>query len=170
MIAMPNDADIRNHLQALSPASPAEHDRQVSARARAVLGEPARRARRWPLAAAAAVLVALPLGFAMLQSPSSTSLDTVRSAEAGVSPAPGSTLDAPPARLEWQAAPGARAYRVVLLDAQANPVWQSDETRNPFVVLPPEALEGQHGQISWRVNIDGAGRPPPLGPYDFHVR
>lgn len=166
---MTDDTDLRKHLKAIVPASPGAHDARVLKAADAMLGAPAAPHRHWPLAAAAAVLLALPLAWQLRPV---DPIDTLRSAATAEVPAAGATLDAAPGTLHWAPVDGARRYSVVVMDATAQTLWTSAPSTSTRVTLPASVRRTieQSGQASWRVEIDGRGRPVPLGPFDFTIR
>lgn len=87
-----------------------------------------------------------------------------------ISPAPDTTLVAPPQRLSWTPQPGAQGYRVQLFDAGATLLWRSEEVSEPTLDLTTEALASlsTDGAYFWTVEAEGGSRSR-LGPYHFHL-
>lgn len=167
-----DDSDVHARLQSLGPATSAAHDAAIRERARLAFGPNQPAAARWPLALAATVLLAVPAAWIGLNAiTTAPSNDVVRSATVGITPAMGAVLGAPPEELRWSAVPGARDYRVVLMDHEARTLWTSDPTSSARVRLPADLTESLRGQtLIWRVELTGPAQPAPLGPFDFTVR
>jgi len=129
-----------------------------------------RRARprvAWPawLVGAVAALALAVIGIELLlQAP----VERIRGEAIPVTPATEARLSDPPRVFEWPAQPGARAYRLVLRDAAAEPLWHGAWQPETRAELPPEALERLRAGATylWTVEIeDGARRE--LGPFWF---
>lgn len=134
------------------------------------LGEPSsRRARptqRWWWASIAASL-AIALGAGLLLRPSAPELTpsirepTARmAAELTFVPADQAVLTRPPAELavtggSW---PELAQFEIVVLDAEATPIWTSPPLDRPRVAVPPE-LQLDPGIYYWRVRSLGARTP-----------
>lgn len=56
-------------------------------------------------------------------------------------PPDGSVLHAGPRTLTWPASPDADRYRVVLYDAESTPVWESPDSTEPEIELPPDVAD-----------------------------
>jgi hypothetical protein len=128
--------------------------------------------RRWLLPLAAALAVAL--GGAVLwtqwvEPPPDT--DAVRGVEAAVTPAPGAELARFPDRFDWPDQRGATGYRVRLLDAGGEVVWESAWRSESWCPAPemPGAGDGERGYL-WTVEVRGFVPRSRLGPYPFMLR
>lgn len=166
-----HDGDEREILRALrsqSRRSSAVHDQVVLDAARAA----AKRARPgsvWPawLAGALAAVVLAVVGIELLLR---TPLDGVRGDAPAVTPPSEARLAAPPRVFEWRAVPGAEAYRLVLRNAAADPVWSGPWQPGTRTELSGEVLErlGAGETYLWTVEVENGGRRE-LGPFWFHV-
>lgn len=145
-------------------------ERRGSGRPAPVVRFPPRteQARRWrPLAAAAAVLVAVGLGGLAIRTlrdtdpalPPPPAIDVTRGDRIeGLAPA--GELAAMPAELRWEPVEGAAVYRVTLTGVDDEPLWTTE------VAAPPAALPAAvSGRLQpavvywWGVEaLDGAGR------------
>lgn len=147
--------------------------------AEASAGEPAPASRRrWRagLAFAAAVLAALGL-FRLFAPPGPAQQDgaetALRSAlplAAAVDPPDGAVGPAPRS-LSWPAQVGATGYRVVLFDAAAEPIWESEVSTELSLEVPesirPSLIAGD--AYFWVVRTRGLAERSELGPFWFEV-
>ena len=142
---------------------------------------PEARRRRRPLRAVFAVAAMLVVALGLYRflalpsqepSPGGTE-DPLRASAAGieVTPADGAALEAPPRSLSWSAQIGAGTYRVLLFDAAAEPLWESEPLDRPRVDLPEPAVEQLRGGGSyfWVVRRSGFAKRRELGPFWFEV-
>lgn len=132
---------------------------------------PWRNRATWLAAAAAALLISVPLWRA--QSPA-TDPGLVRGGDVDAAATPQGTITATPAILRWPNQPGATAYVPKLYTAAADPIWTGPATAETEVALPDEVarrLEAA-GEASfvWTVEVRGAAARTELGPYWFHLR
>lgn len=174
-----SDDDIRDAIRTTSASPGPGHDARILEAARfAAAGrraEASRARRRWlipGLAVAATVVVAVGLWRFVL--PGTTVVDdgaALRSGTIAVTPAEGAQLDGIPHRLGWPAQVGARAYRVVVFDTEAEPLWTSaDLTSNELAVNEPLAATLRPGSTYlWLVEVDGEVARRELGPFAFHI-
>ena len=67
------------------------------------------------------------------------------------------------------ASPGAAGYRLILHDADGEPVWTSPEVRSSQLAAPRElaALLGAGESYYWTVDVLGTGTGERLGPFWF---
>jgi hypothetical protein len=137
-----------------------ELHREASPAAAAAPSHQARRHRRlagW--AAAAVVLIAMGVVVVELQRRPRDG-EVVRGSgdtTADVQPPHGALLPTPPLRLTWlRGEPGA-VYRAVLYDAESVPIWESERSGRPEVVLPAPVRDrlADGGTFYWRVRSEG---------------
>ncbi len=120
----------------------------------------------------AAALLAVVIGFWWVagQRGLSEHTATVRQAGAGpaiVVPADGELLELAPTALQWAEIAGAEAYRVKVLDAAGEQVWQSpwlDHTQ-----VAPSWGPFARGTYLWTVEVRGPVSRKRLGPFSFRV-
>jgi hypothetical protein len=129
--------------------------------------------RRWTLAAAAAVAVALAGSAALRLGVEEPRDDTLRGAGGAVRVVPidGSSLSAAPREVGWEAEAGAVGYRVRLFDATGTLVWQSDPAPSVSRDMPAEVRSRltPGGSYFWVVDVEGPAGPSRLGPFWFHL-
>lgn len=128
-----------------------------------------RGARRWPLALAATLVVALGGAALWTRLPDrNAGPEAVRGAEARVTPAPGAELARPPESFSWPVRAGATGYRVHWFDAAGEPVWESGWVVEGRCEVPREVASGlPGGTYLWTVEVRGAAAGAELGPFAF---
>ena len=149
-----------------------EADNSLRGLAGRVAGDdkPVRRPRWLVWSPAIAVLVAVlvvPLVFRLDTAPPDTA---VRGEQTDVSPPSGASLQELPHRYQWPRLPGDHRYRLVLMDAAAEPLWTSEWTRESSIKLDDATLGrlDQPGVYIWQVRVEGATTE--LGPYHFAIK
>jgi len=138
--------------------------------------EASRGRTRWPglrVAAAAAAVVAVAAGLLLHGRVPATDDDRLRGGDRpqAVAPLPDARLADAPAELAWRAAEGARAYRLRLFDARAEPVWESGLSAETSRPLPAEIRARLRPGASyfWIVDVQGPEPATRLGPFWFHL-
>lgn len=162
------------------PGSSRAHDERVLAAAREAAHDIVRRRRKrpagwrplWlaPAAALALALLAVPL---IIEDDGEPALDpsVVRGPAQAVTPADESELAAPPQRFAWPAVAGATAYRVIVHDAAARPVWGSGAVEATELELAPGALTLEPGATYlWTVEAAAGESRIELGPWRFRLQ
>lgn len=97
--------------------------------------------RFWrPAAVAASLVLVAAIGWrVVLERPDSPPVDRGSSiATANASPPDGATLTEPPRRLAWKDGGPAEAHQILLLDAEATPLWEGPRTPEPGVEVPAD--------------------------------
>lgn len=170
------DAALLAALERDSRTTSERHDAAVLAAAKAAAAERGRerrraRFKRWRIAASLAAVALVAVGLVRLVPGPGPDEPPLRGERAAVSPRDGAELGAPPEAFEWPAQTGATGYRLVLLDARANPVWKSDPAPENTVALPSD-IAGRledGGTWLWLVEIRYDGRTRELGPFSFDL-
>jgi hypothetical protein len=150
--ASPEDvAFIVSQLEKASPVRPAGRNSETSR----VVPFPGQRTRRFPasfvrFAAAAALVLAVGLGYRTLYSPSPSlpappQNETVRGSEVEVVAPVGEVLEIP-GELRWAPVPGAVSYRVRLSAVDGTVLWDGTAAAPP-VRLPAEVGAGLHRAV-----------------------
>jgi len=111
----------------------------------------------WPYAAAAAIVLAAVLVPLMRSSaPEPEVTRTLSPAPTVVLTAPLGTVALGSALFEWQAVPGAQAYRVRLFSEQGVPLWTSADVAGTSVARP-DSVPLPAGRYFWRVTARADG-------------
>jgi hypothetical protein len=188
------DDGLRKLLQQSTVHSSAEHDAAVLHAAEQAANEIAARQQttgrkpvaarttpawvRWtliwlvPAAAVIAFVALIPGGLWGPPSQPGLADDPVRGAAGGIEPAHQSIWPEPPGRFQWPAVAEARGYRLIVRDAAAEPVWQSDLLERTDYRLAGEGLQRtlrSGGTFLWTVEAQTPGGIVELGPYWFRV-
>jgi len=129
---------------------------------------PQRRLTRWVSVATAACLVlAIGLGSYLIHDTSPESTLRTAPGDAGIVPADGAVLQAPPEALNWPASDD-RRYRLVVYDSEARRLWTSEPVGSGRIELPEAVRESlSPGLYYWQLRIVETGTVE--GPYAFEV-
>ncbi len=148
-------------------------DLQILLRTHAVAGGTRRSVAGWLAAAAALAVLGIGILFAVRARPAGDAVRGGRDAAsaAGVSPAAGSTLAAPPETLRWLGQKGAETYRVKLFDQSGRAIWESGFLTSPSANVPAAARASLQAGKSyfWTVEVFQAAETLRLGPYSFSL-
>jgi hypothetical protein len=125
-------------------------------------------------AAAVAVWLGVPDSRTPLSDPSATGAGALRSGSESDRPMPRSPqgeVHGAPDGFSWDGTPGARSYRVELLDAEAESLWRSGEVAETKTSWP-EDVPPEPGRYYWRVIATRSDRgetiASPLVSFEVH--
>jgi hypothetical protein len=127
--------------------------------------------RRWfSLAAAAAALAIIGLLIPRPAGRPASSDRGLPARPAGLVPADGAELAAPPDHFAWPAQPQAEAYRLRIYRDGGDLAWEIRGTA-PAADAPPAARSAfaADGSYYWAVEIEGPVGQPRLGPFSFRI-
>ncbi|MEM9557956.1 MAG: hypothetical protein AAGC60_27100 [Acidobacteriota bacterium] len=154
----------------------AERAEQASPRPARTSGRTSNRRVRWPLALAAAALVALALAFlagpwrtaVWEQAPPTDDGRTLRQGiEASITPAHGASVESlDDLVFAWPAVPGATAYRLRLQSATGEDLWTGPWDPATSANPPRDVTEVlADGVYTWSVDLRGGAATDRLGPF-----
>lgn len=129
--------------------------------------------RRWiPAALAAGLATVMVSAYLLAPGSSSPPGDAIRGG--GVTdarPAPNAVIGQAPHRFSWPPQLGAESYRLRLLDADAELIWESAPLQLSRTELPLAVQRrlDSPGDYLWIVVIEGAAQRRELGPFTFRV-
>jgi hypothetical protein len=166
--------EVRSVLRADALRTSEAHDAAVLARAREMCA-PRRASRaRVALPFALAAGVALVAGMYVKYGTPIADDGRVRSAEAvdaaGIIPANGAMLEAPPLEFRWPEQADADSYRVVLRNAAGTPIWRSAPVELNYASIDAALHDEAAHTYYWTVEVEGTGPARELGPFWFQVQ
>ncbi len=177
-----DDERLRKAIRATASEPSSTHDQQILRAAQAFTEEhehakptgarPGLRTEsnqpRWPLALAAAMVLGIALLWLL---PTVTPKpDVTRGAAERVVPQPDADLTQAPNRFDWSAELADGEFQLVLMGADASPLWTSPWQANSELVVPPELATqlANPGTYLWLIYRRNPTHPP-LGPFRFSV-